>query len=191
MNVRPPSFLILHLLATVALLGGALACSGCATTGVEERPGNPAPAPVLGFAATTGRVLTRADVQLATSTLFFGDSLYAEVNSRWLARYYVDFRAELFRLGVLRWDRRFDCNRFAEFYASLAQARFYRDTFQSALPAQSLAIAPFWYLRADGKGAHAVVQALTERGRLFIDPQTGHEVTLSVTESATGYYRFF
>ncbi|ACB74010.1 hypothetical protein Oter_0721 [Opitutus terrae PB90-1] len=141
--------------------------------------------------SATGRVLTKQEVQRRTATLFFGDETYAEVNSQWLFRYYQDFRAELFRLGIVRWDDRFDCNRFAELYTSLAQARFYRESYQSRTPAKALALAPFWYIRGNGQGAHAIVQALTERGRMFIDPQTGAEVQLTPQERASAYFFFF
>ena len=182
-----PSFA--RFLAALVAAGIGICWTGCATAlgGVAE--GSTTQSAAIG--PVTGRVLTRADVRQQTATLYFGDETYAEVNSRWLERFYPEFRAELFRLGVVRWDARFDCNRFAEFYTSFAQARFYREMFQSRIAAQALAMSPFWYVRADGKGAHAIVQALTERGRMFIDPQTGREVQLTPIESATAYYRFF
>lgn len=163
--------------------------TGCATVPVSDTS-----VELHGVAkvtADTGRVLTRADVQHETAVRFFGNDTYAEVNSRWLTGFYADFRAELFRLGVVRWNERFDCGRFAELYTSLAQAKFYLESFHSRTTAKALAIGPYWYVRGDGKGTHAVVQALTERGRMFIDPQTGAEIQLTPRESATAYYQFF
>ena len=130
-------------------------------------------------------------MQVRTSTHYFGDEAYAEVNSAWLARFYDDFRSELFRLGVVGWNERFDCNRFTEFYIGLAQARFYRESFHSATKARALAIGPYWYLRENGHGSHAVIQVLTERGRIFIDPQTGDEVSLTPRETSLAYFQFF
>ncbi len=120
-----------------------------------------------------------------------GDRAYAEVNSAWLHEWYDTFRAELFRLGIVKWDGRFDCNRFADVYAGMAQAWFFRETFHSNIQAQALALGPFWYQRADGSGGHAVIQALTERGRVFIDPQTGGEVELSVHERMSAFLQYF
>lgn len=123
--------------------------------------------------------------------MFFGDDVYAEVNSTWLERFYADFQTELARLGVDRWNERFDCNRIVDFYISLAQVRFYREAYRTNTPAKALAIAPYWYRRGDGSGSHAIVQAITERGRLFIDPQTGTEVYPTPQEHATAYFLFF
>lgn len=173
--------------AALLALGGA----GCATPANAARraPGFGSERAVGGCA--TGRVFTQEEVRARTASLAFGDNSYAEVNSAWLERFHTDFRTELFRQGIVRADERFDCNRYAEFFIGLAQVRFYREAFHSQLPAEALALAPYWYVRGDGRGSHAVVQALTERGRLFIDPQTGAEVYLTPQEHATAFYRFF
>lgn len=140
---------------------------------------------------STGRVFTRADMRRQTSTNYFGDELYAEVDSAWLRDFYGDFRRELHRLGIVRWNERFDCNRFTDLFIGLAQARFYRESFHSDTPARALAMGPYWYVRDDGRGTHAVVQVLTERGRIFIDPQSGEEVQLTRQENSLAYFQFF
>ncbi len=140
---------------------------------------------------TTGRVFTRAEMQRQTATNYFGDQAYAEVNSAWLPKFHEEFRRELHRLGIVRWNERFDCNRFTDLFIALAQARFYRETFHSDTPARALAMGPYWYVRDNGRGTHAVVQVLTERGRIFVDPQTGQEVQLTRTETALAYFQFF
>jgi hypothetical protein len=171
-------------LAVFAILDAALLlASGCASWPLGPRREVHAP--------TTGQVLTHTEMQLRTGTRYFGDEAYAEVDSAWLAAFYDDFRRELHRLGVVHWDERFDCNRFVEFYVALAQARFFEATFHSHTRARALAIGPYWYLREDGQGSHAVVQAVTERGRLFIDPQTGREIQLTPIESTLAYFQFF
>jgi len=81
-------------------------------------------------APTTGRVLSRADVLASDPRAVLGDTAYAEVNSKWLPRFYDCFRAELFGNGISKWDARFTCRHFASYYAALAQARFYRETFR-------------------------------------------------------------
>lgn len=125
-----------------------------------------------------------------TSAMFFGDELYAEVNSTWLRAFQRDYRAELFRLGVVKWDARFNCQRFVELYVGLAQARYFHVAFHTWQPAGALAIGPVWYVRGDGTG-HAVVQAVTERGTLFIDPQSGEEVELSAAERKGIFFQYF
>jgi hypothetical protein len=202
---------LLRALFRLAVLAGAgigvLVGTGCATNSetaarFPQSPeqatrvaANSAVQPVglrSSVAATTGRVFTKAEMHQLTTTHYFGDEVYAEVNSQWLRQYYQEFRSELHRLGVMEWDERFDCNRFTELYVGLAQARFFRETFHSRTPARALAIGPFWYVRDNGRGSHAVVQALTERGRIFIDPQSGEEVQLTTSESTTfAYFQFF
>lgn len=120
-----------------------------------------------------------------------GENAYAEVNSAWLPEWYRLFRAKLFQLGIVKWDERFDCNRFADFYSNLAQAFFSLEMFHSSTNAQALALGPIWYERADGRGRHAVIQALTERGRVFIDPQTGKEMELAPGEQKSAYVQIF
>ncbi len=158
--------------------------SGCASAnGLAHQRGEPAP--------TTGKVLTGPELRAVAPGAILGDNFYAEVNSAWLTEWYRLFRAQLFKMGIVHWNARFDCNRFADFYSNLAQAFFSMEMYHSRTPAQALALGPFWYVRDDGKGSHAVIQALTERGRVFIDPQTGKELDLSPGERRSGYVQFF
>lgn len=199
-----------RLLRSLAIFVGAGAvlafAGGCATTAEMQRKADGSPqseaksgdraakmARTGGASAmlTTGRVFTRADMQRQTATNYFGDQAYAEVNSAWLSKFHEEFRRELHRLGITRWNERFDCNRFVDLFIALAQARYYRETFHSDTPARALAMGPYWYVRDNGQGTHAVVQVLTERGRIFVDPQSGEEVQLTRTETALAYFQFF
>lgn len=135
----------------------------------------------------TGRVFDRRELRAQLPGVILGDNHYAEVNSAWLRRWYPQFRSKLSKLGLARWNERFDCNRIADFYTDLAQATFAVEMFHSNTPAQALALGPFWYERANGRGRHAIIQALTERGRIFIDPQNGEEIQLTPSERASGY----
>jgi len=177
--------------------------SGCAVTAVE-RPRFAAAslgggaqlrysagiASTAGAEAVTGRVLSRAEVATLAPHAVLGDAAYAEVNSNWLPRFYEQFREELYGNGILKWDARFTCRHFASYYAALAQARYYRESFHEFQPANSLAIGTFWYTRGDGEG-HAIVVALTERGRLFIEPQSGKEVQLTPGEVGGAFLQTF
>lgn len=175
---------LLPSLAAALLAAGGAFLSGCASAPMGmARASAPAPA--------TGKVLTGAELQAAVPGAIVGESNYAEVNSAWLPEWYRLFRAKLFRLGIVKWDERFDCNRFADFYSNLAQAFFSLEMFHSSTAAQALALGPIWYERADGKGRHAVIQALTERGRVFIDPQTGQEMELLPGEQKSAYVQIF
>lgn len=137
--------------------------------------------------AMTGRTLDRAAVGRTLPQASLGDVLYAEVNSEWLAAFYRTYRAELSRMGVVKWSDRYDCRRFAGFFTELAQNHFFNQAFQSNIPAHTLALGPVWYQKADGKG-HAIVVALTERGAVYLDPQNGQELHLTATERASIYF---
>jgi len=139
--------------------------------------------------ATVHPVIPRSAVSVVVPSAITGDRSYAVVDSAWLKSYYTTFRAELFRLGVTKWDGRFDCNHFASFYTSLAQTKFYADNFQSWTSAQSLAVGTFWYVSA--RGPHAIVVAITERGVVFIEPQTGQEITLTPGERQSAFLIVF
>jgi hypothetical protein len=164
-------------IALVALFTLPLFTSGCATQTMANNR----------VTAATGRVMSRAEVTTVVPRAYLGDQTYAEVNSEWLKEFYPQFRAELFRLGISKWENRYDCNRFAELYTAVAQATFYRQAFHSPIRAQSLALGTYWYIRRDGRGGHALVQVLTERGVIFIEPQTGELVNLTPAESASAY----
>lgn len=140
---------------------------------------------------TTGRIYTLNEVRARIPTMFFGDDSYAEVNSAWLHKWYGEYRSQLSRVGIVNWNARFDCNRFVDFYTGLAQAYYFCESFHDAKPAQALALGPIWYVRDDGRSRHALVQALTERGRIFFDPQNGREVELTPKEQASAYLMLF
>jgi hypothetical protein len=186
-SLTPMKFsrILSQLLAAACLAAAAGFSAGCATTATLAR----APAPAV--APATGKVLTRAQLRDAIPGAIAGEDRYAEVNSAWLREWYQVFRAKLFKIGIVNWDERFDCNRFADFYSNLAQAFFSLEMFHSETPAQALALGPIWYVRADGTGSHAVIQALTERGRVFIDPQTGREMELNPLEQKSAYVQIF
>lgn len=153
----------------------AVACSMAAVISGCAKSGPPAP-------SATAVLLTSVDVAHQIDGAFAPDAIYAQVNSAWLKDFYPTFRAEIFRQGVVKWDDRFDCNHFAAYYVALAQTKFYLDAWRSGTPAQSLAIAQFWYVSP--RGGHAIVVALTERGPVFIEPQTGEEVHLPPDQRA-------
>lgn len=132
----------------------------------------------------TSRLYGKGELSIATGSLLLGSETYAQVSSAWLASFYDDFRAVLFREGITRADAGFDCNAFAAFYVALANVRFYTATYPSTTPGRLLALGEFWYRRQSGEG-HAVVIAMTERGETFIEPQTGKQITLTPAERAS------
>jgi hypothetical protein len=96
----------------LALLAGVLAFSGCAKKGSEK--------------IDTGKVYTAAEMPAGA---FKPDTAYGQVNSAWLAGFYERWRADIFDKGVVKWEGRFDCNKFAASYCAAAQLEYYRDNF--------------------------------------------------------------
>ena len=141
------------------ILAAVILAFGCSK---QERP------------LATAKVLTRWEVGALMPSSTLGDTAYAQVDSAALPALYDEFRAEIFRKGVTKWDERFDCNHFASYYAALAQTKFYLANFHSRTTAQSLAVGTYWY--QSPRGPHAIIVALTERGAVFIEPQTGDEI---------------
>lgn len=142
----------------------------------------------------TGRVLTAADFREQLAAFNFGnDSTYAEVNSAALPAYYDWFRSKLFDLGVTKWDARQDCDDFANLYADFLQLRFYLGQWEGGtLPdAQGIAVARVYYRPAGGTQNHAINALATERGLLYVEPQTGQVLNLSLPEFQSRYNIFF
>jgi len=141
---------------------------------------------------TVQKVVSAQTLASAFGGAVTGDSEYALVSKQGLQEYYKEFRSELFRKGVVKWDERFDCNHFAGYYIELAQIKFYLSNFHSSSKAQTLAIGTFWYLPDHARGqGHAIVAALTDQGVVFLDPQTGLFTVLTVTELQSAYVKLF
>lgn len=142
----------------------------------------------------TGRVFTNAQFREELAAFNFGaDNTYAEVNSAALPAYYDWFRSKLFDLGVTRWDARQDCDDFANLYADFLHLRFYLAQWDSpSLPqAQGVAVARVYYRPEGGTQNHAINALATERGILYVEPQTGQVLNLSLPEFQSRYNIIF
>ena len=144
---------------------------------------------------STGRVILAKDLPGVKA-----DTEYGEINSSWLKPFYGRWKADLFSKGIVKWDGRFDCNRFASHYQAAAQIEYFIDNFHSYTPGKAAAIAEVWYFPGGYRvatpstgppPAHAIVAAYTERGPIFIEPQTGRELALTPAEKASIYYTRF
>lgn len=136
----------------------------------------------------TGKVLSASDVRLLLNTNeLTADKSYAEVNSTSLTNFYEWYADKLSTFGVSRNDMRLDCDNFAGLYQNFSQLKYYLAQWESNnIPdAEALAVGSVWYRPTYFALAHAVNVALTERGVLYIEPQTGAIVTLSATEQAS------
>jgi hypothetical protein len=138
--------------------------------------------------------MTAADFRQQLAAGSFGnDSTYAEVNSAALPAYYDWFKSKLFDLGVTKWDVRQDCDDFANLYADFLHLRFYLGQWDSgSLPtAQGAAVARVFYRPMGSMQNHAVNAVATERGLLYVEPQTGQILNLSLPEFQSRYSIIF
>lgn len=149
---------------------------------LDKLLGRTPPAPCTGRIYACAAVVDQVGFPVHTA-----DDAYAEVSSAWLKAYYSDYRRTLFREGVVRWDEAFDCDNFASLYVGLANLRFFTASFHSRTEAQSLALGEYWYRPAGGLQGHAIVTALTERGQIFLEPQSGQELHLSPDEQLSRF----
>ncbi len=120
-----------------------------------------------------------------------GDESYAKVKSAALFELHERFTETTFKLGLpARWDRKFDCNRFAGLWIGVAQVRYAAEQWHSKTAPQALALAEVWYYPdyAPAGVGHAIVAAVTEVGLLFFEPQTGSIITLSAAERSKIYF---
>ncbi len=159
-----------------------------------SRPAAGAADPSTPVSITDGKVLSQYVV--ATSMprgVAASQTSYTEVDSTKLAVYYQHF---LWAFGQLsgqnapHWDPTLNCTAFAALYADLAKCEYYLRQFQPGVAGLGVepAVGTVWYVK-DGaaKAGHAIVEVLTEKGRLFVEPQSGAIVTLSATELASAW----
>lgn len=99
-----------------------------------------------------------------------GDASYGVVREAWVHEFYARFRSDLSRT-LVRWDERFDCNRFAALFAAQAQVEYLASTWHIKNAPKAAAIGEAWVYR--GTVRHALVWIATEKGERYFEPQTG------------------
>lgn len=127
----------------------------------------------------TGVTITQAQLSQQLSYNSTSDKYtsitYEVADYDYLVKTYHDiFWARLFSEDITKWDARANCAIFTEEYVGGLQRAYYRDHFQSSTPAWRLAVGEFWYLPnpADPSMAHSVVIAITNKGVVYLEPQS-------------------
>jgi len=115
------------------------------------------------------------------------DYSYQLVNKNGLKAFYKQYSEELFSKDVVKWESNFDCNRFSQYYAALAQIMYYKENFRSNR-AKAIAIGEVYFYSERLKSNHAINFALTDSGFVFIEPQTGEEIILTDTEKKSIFF---
>jgi hypothetical protein len=128
----------------------------------------------------SGDVLSRAALYKSITGGAGMDDSYAVVRADWLTWAYSAWRSDLSK-EIVKWDERFDCNRFALDFIAWTHRRFLVDEWHTSVKAQAASVHLFCY-NPTPTTAHAVVFINTDRGEVFLEVQTGKHLTLSHTQ---------
>lgn len=113
----------------------------------------------------------------------FSDENFNIVQSSWLFdKFYHWFVGELNRYGIQAWNKKFDCDDFASFFRILCQICHLKSNGTT----DGLAIGEVHY-EQDNASFHAINVALTEKGPIFVEPQTGQQLFLTKNEEKSIY----
>ena len=133
----------------------------------------------MGVATVTAEQLIQyMPVPYAVSTF---DSVYAIPTKEWvLGEYSTFYKDFLTKMGLSNWHVDFDCDNFATLFFTLAQCGHARAETRK----EGIAIGVFCYVpwNAGKNEAHAINVAVTDKGVIFLEPQTCFEKTLDLKE---------
>ncbi len=151
----------------MTIAAGVLFWSSCSPSADSSKP------------VYTGTNITRAEIIQKIGDRPSSDKytalVYEVVDQDWLLKTYHDiFWKRLFADNITKWDERANCAIFTEEYVGGLQKAYYRDHFQSSTSAVRLAVGEFWYLPnpSDFTVAHSVVIVVTNRGVIYLEPQS-------------------
>ena len=136
--------------------------------------------------------MTATDLQsmfddMGNITEIDGKGFVAATDDWWVKEFCPWWMEFIKHWGWDKWADQWLCKDFAAMFRVFAQ-RAHASTHK--VPDERLICAEFWYRRDDGTG-HALNFMLTDKGPVYIEPQTGKRVTLSTTEIASCYKRRF
>lgn len=127
----------------------------------------------------TGTTVTQSEMITQLGHYPFTDKysslVYEVVDYDWLIKSYHDiFWNRMFAEGITKWDPRANCAVFTEEYVGGLQRAYYRDHFQSSGTALRMAVGEMWYIPDAARPdlGHAVVVAMTNRGIVYLEPQS-------------------
>lgn len=174
----PSKLTALCVAATVLAAGALFTLSSCSRSDSSK--------PVY-----TGVNISQAEISQKLGYSFLADKYtsvtYEVVDYDYLLKTYHDaFWNRLFSEDITKWDARANCAIFTEEYVGGLQRAYYRDHFHSSTPSWRLAVGEFWYLPNpnDATVAHSVVVAITNKGVIYLEPQSRDQLRiLTLTEA--------
>ena len=173
-----PSKSIAACLLAVTIAAGAFFLSSCSPSGKDK-------------IVYTGVSVTQLELSVKLGYNFISDKYasasYEVVDYDWLVKSYHDiFWAKIFDESITKWDNRANCTIFTEEYVGILQKMYFRDHFHSFSKTERLAIGEFWYIPNPTAplSGHSVVIAYTNKGVVFIEPQSREKIQLvNLTEA--------
>lgn len=121
---------------------------------------------------------------LPNAEIFISDADYAKPTAAWITgdfyNYYLNWLEEN---GLSKWKETFDCDSFSSLFYAFAQACHGN----AGRKEQGIAVGEMFY-KVDGGSGHAINIAITEKGIIFIEPQNGQRVMLSVSEMTSCWF---
>ena len=116
------------------------------------------------------------------------DESYAVPTSHWLFGVFLrEWKSARQADGLMGYVRRNDCDNFARSCAVAAQDAWAKTPAATPEDAEAVAVGEFCYHRSDGRGAHAIVAAITDDGLTFVEPQLCERVALTPAEIASAF----
>ena len=143
--------------------------------------------------------MTRAEIQAFFSSfpvqgtdIHFGASNYAVPTLDWLqGACYSAFKARLWSENDDAWKVRFQCRDFARAFASFCVECWGTST--AASDCDGLAVGEIWFIPDQSQPAagHAICPAITDKGLVFIEPQTGAVYPMTQAQIDSRYFLRF
>lgn len=116
--------------------------------------------------------------KLYPARVTFSDEFFNLPSYDWVFNaFYPYFQKELRRLKIDGWSNKFDCEDFTKFFKTLAQACHK----SSKGTAEGLAVGEISYTKTSGE-YHSINIIETEKGLIFLEPQTGESLILTENE---------
>lgn len=132
--------------------------------------------------------MTAADIRLRFGPycpVILSDATYATPTLAYLTGpFFRFFWNQRTNAGLMKWERKNDCDNFARAYAQCAADAHALTT---AGTSEGLAVGEFDHHKA-GAGPHAIIVAFTDAGQVFIEPQNGKQITLTPDEIASCFH---
>lgn len=122
----------------------------------------------------------------------FGAMSYAVPTLAWLRGPFWDFfKTRYWETNSDKWKFRWECRDFTRAYACAAQECWGNMVATGAAAADDgLTVGEIWFIpdAYDASKGHAIAPAITDVGRVFIDPQTNQLCNLTDAQIASRYF---